>query len=79
MRLHVETINRELARLGYDAVIAKAKGYFYFHSGETVDWIERSVSARTINTLTLKQWIAEFRRLKALNEQIFSTVQKPRD
>jgi len=78
VRLHVESINRELARLGHDAVIAKAKGYFYFHSGETVDWIDRSVPVRTINSLTLKQWIAEFRRLKALNEQILSTVQKPR-
>jgi hypothetical protein len=74
MRLHLAVINLELARLGYNARLAKGGGYFYFQSGEAADWVDSAVKARTINSLTLKQWIAEFRRLKELNEQIMRTV-----
>jgi len=74
MRLHLKVINDELARLGHTARLAKGNGYFYFQSGEAGDWLDGAVKARTINSLTLKQWIAEFRRLKALNEQIMRTV-----
>ena len=74
MRLHLKVINDELSRLGYQAQLAKGKGYFYFHSGETEAWVDRGVSAPNINRFTLKQWIAEFRRLKELNEQILRTV-----
>ena len=77
MRLHLKVINDELARLGHNAELAKGNGYFYFRSGETEEWLDRSVPARTINQLTLKQWITEFRRLKELNEQILRTV-KPK-
>jgi hypothetical protein len=31
---------------------------------------------RTINSLTLKEWIEEFRRLRALNQQIMKTTGK---
>ena len=79
MRLHVKTINDELARLGYSAVLVKATGYFYFDGGETKEWLDRTVGVRTINSLTLKQWIEEFRRLKALNQQIMgSAAAKPK-
>jgi hypothetical protein len=70
MRLHLKTVNDELANRGYKAELAKGSGYFYFSGGETKDWLDRTVKARTINQLTLKQWILEFRRLKELNEQI---------
>jgi hypothetical protein len=74
MRLHLKVINDELARLGHNAELAKGDGYFYFKSGETEEWLDRTVKARTINAFTLKQWVAEFRRLKELNEQILKTV-----
>jgi hypothetical protein len=32
---------------------------------------------RTIGSKTLKEWIAEFKRLQALNEQILGTMKKP--
>jgi hypothetical protein len=76
MRLHLNVINDELARLGHKAELVKGKGYFYFQSGETEDWIDRTVAVPTINRLTLKQWIAEFRRLKELNQQILGTVKR---
>lgn len=78
MRLHLKVINDELARLGHTARLEKDGGYFYFHFGEAADWLDRTVRVRTINTLTLKQWIEEFRRLKTLNEQIMRTVKPGR-
>ena len=74
MRLHIKVVNDELARLGHTARLAKGSGYFYFESGEAEDWIDRTVGVRTINGLTLKQWIEEFRRLKSLNQQIMNTA-----
>jgi hypothetical protein len=75
--LHLKTINDELARLGRRERLAKAKNYFYFEGGEADEWLDRTVGKRTINMLTLKEWIAEFNRLKALNEQIMGTFKKP--
>ncbi len=74
MRLHLKVVNDELARLGHTARLAKASNYFYFESGEAEEWIDRTVGVRTINSLTLKQWIEEFRRLQALNRQIMGTA-----
>jgi hypothetical protein len=74
MHLHVKSVNDELARLGHKAELVKGAGYFFFRGGETDDWFDRSVAVRAINRLTLKQWVEEFRRLKALNEQMIKTV-----
>jgi hypothetical protein len=74
MQLSLKTVNDELAQLGFTAVLTKGGGYFYFRSGEAADWLDCTVRVRTISSLTLKQWVAEFRRLKALNEQIMLTV-----
>ena len=74
MRLNLKIINEELAARGHTAQLEKGDGYFYFHSGEAADWLDCTVRVRTINTLTLKQWMEEFRRLRELNEQIMRTV-----
>jgi hypothetical protein len=74
--LSLKTVNDELARLGRKERLAKAKNYFLFGSGEADRWLDRTVGVRTLNTKTLKEWIAEFQRLKALNEQILGTVDK---
>jgi hypothetical protein len=79
MRLDLKVINDELAKLGYTARLDKADGYFYFRFGEAADWLDRTVRVRTINTLTMKQWIAEFGRLKAFNEQVLSSVKSGRE
>ena len=78
MRLHLNLVNDELAKLGHTARLAKGSGYFYFESGEAEDWIDRTVGVRTINSLTLKQWIEEFRRLQQLNRQILTTTKANR-
>ncbi len=74
--LHLKTINDALAKIGRRERLAKAANYFYFTGGEAENWLDRTVGVRTINTLTLKEWIAEFRRLTELNEQILGTVKK---
>ena len=77
MRLHLKTVNDELARLGHTARLEKDGGHhFLFTSGEAEHWIERTVRVRTINSFTLKQWVEEFRRLKDLNAQIMGTMKR---
>ena len=77
-RLSLDTVNREMARLGCAERLAKGQGHFYFTGGEADGWVEKSVGVRTLNSLTLKQWIQEYRRLQTLNAQILGTVRRPR-
>jgi len=70
MKLDLNHVNAELARLGYKAQLAKGKGYFYFRAGEAADWIDTGVRVRKLNDLTLKQWVGEFHRLRELNQQM---------
>jgi hypothetical protein len=72
--LSLKTINAELTRRGHNARLEKADGYFYFLGGEATDWLDRTVGVRTVNSLTLKQWMEEFQRLKELNAEIMRTA-----
>ena len=72
-RITVKMVNDELARLGHQARLEKASGYFYFWTGDTTDWIDRTVQVPKISALTLEQWIAEFKRLKKVNQEITRT------
>lgn len=74
--LTLKTVNDELARLGHKERLAKAGNYFLFTGGAADEWLDRTVGVRTISSKTLKEWIAEFKRLKALNEQMMGTVKK---
>jgi hypothetical protein len=73
-RLTLKAINEELARRGHRVLLEKGDGYFYFRTGEAADWLERSVPVRNLTIHTLKEWIAEFERLKALNAQLRKTL-----
>ncbi len=75
-QLSLKMVNDELARRGHRAQLEKGSGYFYFAGGEAAEWLDHSVGVRTLNSLTLKQWIEEFQRLKALNQQILGTAPK---
>jgi hypothetical protein len=77
-RWTLKTVNDELARLGYAERLAKASNYFLFTGGEADEWLDRTVGVRTISSLTVKEWVAEFRRLKAVNEQMLGTMKKGR-
>jgi hypothetical protein len=71
-RITLNAVNHELARLGYTAHLAKGGGYFYFHSGEAAEWLDRTVNVETIGSHTVEQWIDEFKRLEKLNGQIIA-------
>jgi hypothetical protein len=74
MALSLKVINAELARRGHQVLLVKGTGYFYFQTGEAAEWLDRTVRVRKLNDLTLKQWIAEFYRLKELNLQMIRTA-----
>ena len=75
-RVTLKAVNDELARLGHTARLAKASGYFYFQFGEAADWLDRTVPGEIICSRTLADWIAEFRRLRKLNQQISKAAPK---
>ncbi len=70
MRLTLKTIDDELKRLGHDAQLMKGDGYFYFTSGETSSWLDRTVKVPTLSSLALEQWMEEFMKLKSLNHKL---------
>jgi hypothetical protein len=73
-RLSLKDVNEELARRGHRAELRKAVNYFYFAGGEAAEWLDTSVGVRTLNTLTLKEWVEEFVRLQQVNRQIMGTA-----
>jgi hypothetical protein len=50
--------------------LEKASGYFHFFGGEAADWTEKTVAGANVNSRTLEEWIAEFKRLKKLNADL---------
>ncbi|HJT90302.1 MAG TPA: hypothetical protein VJ732_20665 [Bryobacteraceae bacterium] len=77
-RLTLKSINEELARRGIRAVLEKGGGYYYFRTGDAADWLDRTVRVPTLSSLTLKQWIEEYRRLEKVNREIMRTGRKGR-
>ena len=71
MRVTIKTINDELAKKGLTAELKKGDGYFYFEGGETRDWINRIVPAKTVGSHSLDEWMREFERLKKINQDLF--------
>jgi hypothetical protein len=70
MRLTLKAINAELVKRGHQAMLEKGDDYFYFRSGEAVDWLDRTVTVPTVSSLTLDQWMQAFRDLQKKNAVI---------
>lgn len=70
MHLSLKAINNELERLGSNAVVVKGDGYFYFSGGEATDWLDCTVRVSTLHSLTLEQWIEQYRMLKEKNRAL---------
>jgi hypothetical protein len=70
MRLTQKAITAELQRRGHDARLESGDGYFYLLGLEPANWLDKTVKVPKVSSLTLEQWIAEFDRLKQLNEEI---------
>ena len=77
-RVTLKAVNDELARLGLKGRLEKGSGYFYFLGGDAAEWLDRTVQVATIGSLALPEWIAEFRRLKKLNEEIMTRAKAKR-
>jgi hypothetical protein len=69
MRLTAKAITAELHRLGHEARLENGGGYFYFLGLEPATWLDKTVRVAKVSSLTLEQWVAEFERLKKLNEK----------
>jgi hypothetical protein len=72
VRISLKAINSELERLGCDAVLARGDGYFYFSGGEAADWLDRTVRVPTLHSLTLEQWIEQFKSLREKNQELLA-------
>ena len=70
MQLTLKAINDELAKRRVGARLEKGDGYFYSSGGEASDWLDKTVNAPSLSSLSLEQWIAEFERLTKLNDEI---------
>ena len=77
MRVTVKSIHDELERAGHDVRVEKGDGYFYFWGPEVNSWLDRTVKIPTLGSLTLEQWLAEFKRLKKLNEDFSGGKSNP--
>ncbi len=75
-RVTLKAVNDELAKAGITSRLERASGYFYFQGGEAADWLDRSVRAEKISSLTVEEWLGEFRRLKKLNAEIMKSARK---
>jgi hypothetical protein len=76
MGVTLKMVNKELAGLGTKTELAKGAGYFLFRGGEADDWIDRTVAVPTIGSLTLEQWLNEYKRLKTLNDDMVKTAKQ---
>ncbi len=70
MRLTQKAITAELYRLGHDARLENGAGYYNFLGLEPAAWLDKTVKVPKVSSLTLEQWVAEYARLKKLNEGI---------
>src|SRR5437870_2136717 len=65
----LKAINSELERRGFHALLVKDEGYFYFYDGEATDWLDRTVRVPRLQSLTLEEWIEQFRVLRERNQK----------
>lgn len=70
MRITLKAINDELSKHGDGVTLEKGDRYFYFSGGEAADWLDRTVNAPNVSSLSMEQWMGEFDRLKKLNKEM---------
>jgi hypothetical protein len=70
MPITLKSINAELAKRDFKALLARGDGYYYFRDGEAADWLDTTVRVPTLSSLALAQWLEEFERLKKVNQEI---------
>lgn len=63
-RLTLKAVNKALAAAGIKDELVKGKDYFYFWGEKAQTWYGSSVMTCQLNSLTIEQWIAEYRHLE---------------
>jgi hypothetical protein len=79
MRISLKAINNELERRGAQAALTRGDGYFYFWGGQATDWLDRTVRVPTLHSLTLEQWIEQYRVLREKNLALLTGATKQKD
>ena len=79
MRISLRAINNELERRGAQAALTRGDGYFYFWGGQATDWLDRTVQVPTLHSLTLEQWIDQYRILREKNLALLTGATKQKD
>ena len=69
-RVTLKSVNDALAERGYDAMLVKGGGYFFFRGAEPNAWLDRTVPVARVSDLTLQQWVRAFQQLKQKNAEI---------
>lgn len=73
MALTLKKINEELERRGHKERLERGDGYFYFRSGESEQWLDRTVKVPNVNGLSLEQWVEELEKLKKKHLEILGS------
>jgi hypothetical protein len=64
-RLTLRIVNQKLKELGYNEILCRGNGYFFFAEGDSSIWPMSGVyGVNNINDLSLEQWIEEHKNLK---------------
>jgi hypothetical protein len=63
MAITLRTVNKALKAAGAKEELVKGSGYFYFSSGDAMQWNECSVYVNALNAMTVEQWVTEWRDL----------------
>jgi len=66
-----------LAKLGHNARLTRANGYFYFDSGDAAEWLDKMVNTPILGSRTLEQWLEEFTRLEKVNRELLKGTARP--
>jgi len=70
VRLTLKAINEELAKRRVAPDWQRAMAISIFPAERQSDWLDKTVNAPSLRSLSLEQWIAEFERLTKLNDEI---------
>jgi hypothetical protein len=67
-RINTKMVNAAIEKLGGKERLVHGKGYFYFTGGDSELWPRSSVMIYRLNSMTLEQWVEEYKQLKAAYE-----------
>lgn len=61
----VARVNAALKAAGAEERLARGRGYLYFRGGNAALWPASAVYVAHVEALSVEEWVAEWRRLRA--------------